>query len=120
VNSMNTSIQNGYISAEVTRKDSQAIVTVAGRVTVDSSPHLRSVLLRLLRDKTGEVVVIDVSKVSYLDTSGIATLLEASKAARKRSVKLRLERASGRVRMLAELVELPKILDALGSEVIFG
>ena len=114
-----TSNQAGDISVQVTQTDSEAIVQIAGRVTIDSSPHLRLVLLRLLGHKTGAVVVIDLSRVSYLDTSGVATLLEAVKAARERSVKLRLFGASGRVRMLAELLELPKIFDALGSEVVF-
>ena len=114
------SIQAGDIDVLVTRKDSQAMIVVAGRVTVDTSPHLRSVLLRLLRRDAGDVVVIDVSKVSYLDTSGFATLVEALKAARECSVKLRLVGVSGQVRVLAEIVELTRIFEFFGSEVAFN
>ncbi len=116
----NTSNQVLDISVQVTQADSEAIVHIAGRITIDSSPQLRMALLRLLGREAGTVVVIDLSKVPYLDTSGIATLLEGLKAAQERSVKLRLVGVSGRVRMLAELLELPKIFGALGSEVVFA
>ena len=64
-------------------------------------------------------MVIDFSAVSYLDMSGIATLLEALKAARERSVKLRLTGMSGQARTLAEIAQLDTIFRAWGSEVEF-
>jgi anti-anti-sigma regulatory factor len=51
--------------------------------------------------------------------SGIATLLEALKAARERSVKLRLAGISGQVRTFAEIVQLDTIFRAWESEVEF-
>ncbi len=113
-------MQAGGLSVHVGWTDPQPNVKLEGRVTVDSSPVLRTVLLDLLRRQRGGLVVIEVSKLSYLDTSGIATLLEALKSARERSVTLRLIGASGRVRMLAEIVELKKIFNAFGSEVVFS
>jgi anti-sigma B factor antagonist len=94
-------------------------VTVAGRVTVDSSPHLRSALLQLLRRRAEPVVVIDLSEVSYLDMSGLATLLEALKAARRHSVTLRVLGMTGQSRMLAEIAELDEVFRSAGSEVEF-
>jgi anti-sigma B factor antagonist len=64
-------------------------------------------------------VIIDLSDLSYLDMSGIATLLEALKAAGERSVKLRLAGLRGEVRMFAEIVQLDTIFRAWGSEVEF-
>jgi anti-sigma B factor antagonist len=88
-------------------------------VTVDSSPHLRSALLHLLRRKAAPVVLIELSGVSYLDMSGLATLLEALKAAREGSVKLRLAGMSGQARALAEIGQLDTIYRAWGAEVEF-
>ncbi len=113
-------VQAGELSVHVGWTDSQPNVKLEGRVTVDSSPVLRTMLLDLLRRQRGGLIVIEVSELSYLDTSGIATLLEALKSARERSVTLRLIGASGRVRMLAEIVELKKIFNAFGSEVVFS
>jgi anti-anti-sigma regulatory factor len=51
--------------------------------------------------------------------SGIATLLETLKAARERSVKLRLTGMRGQARTLAEIAQLDTIYRAWGSEVEF-
>jgi anti-sigma B factor antagonist len=107
------------ITVRVVRANSQSTVTVTGRVTVDSSPHLRSVLLQLLRRRAGPVVVIDLSGVPYMDMSGLATLLESLKAARQRSVTLRVLGMAGQSRMLAEIVELDKVFRNSGSELEF-
>ena len=115
----NTALEAGEISIRVVRASSESTVIVTGRVTVDSSPHLRSVLLQLLRRGAGPAVVIDLSGVSYLDMSGLATLLEALKAARQRSKTLRVLGMTGQTRMLAEIAELGKIFQAVGSEVEF-
>jgi anti-sigma B factor antagonist len=109
----------GETAVHIVPESQRLTVVIAGRVTVDSSPHLRSVLLELLRRGAVPIVVIDLSAVSYLDVSGIATLLEALKAARERSVKLRLAGLSGQVRILAEIAQLDTIFRAWGAEVEF-
>jgi anti-sigma B factor antagonist len=114
-----TRLEAGEITVHVVPGSNQLTVAIAGRTTVDTSPDLRSVLLGLLRRGTAPVVVIDVSALSYLDMSGIATLLEALKAARERSVKLRLAGMSGQVKALAEIAQLDTIYRAWGSEVEF-
>ncbi|HET8547162.1 MAG TPA: STAS domain-containing protein [Bryobacteraceae bacterium] len=109
----------GEISILVVRAGSHSTVTVTGRVTVDSSPHLRSVLLELLRRPSAQVVIIDVLAVAYLDMSGLATLLEALQAAQRNSVTLRVVGMTGQGRMLAEIAELDAVFRAAGSEVEF-
>ena len=112
-------LEAGEITVDVVPGSNQLTVVIAGRATVDTSPDLRSVLFGLLRRSTTPVVVIDFSAVSYLDMAGIATLLEALKAARERPVKLRLTGISGQVRTLAEVAQLDTIYHAWGSEVEF-
>ncbi len=109
----------GEIALQVVPAENQVTVAVVGRVTVDSSPHLRSALLELLRRGSAPVTVIDLSGVSYLDTSGLATFLEALRAAREHSVKLRIAGISGRARTLAEMAQLDTVFRAWGSEVEF-
>ena len=114
-----TRLESGEITIHVVPAINQLTVTVAGRVTVDSSPHLRSVLLDLLHRAATPAVVIDLSAVSYLDMSGIATLLEALKAAHESSVTLRVLGISGQVSTLAEIAQLDAIYRSLGSGVEF-
>ena len=112
-------LEAGEITVHVVPGSNQLTVAIGGRTTVDTSPDLRSVLLGLLWRGAVPVVVIEMSALSYLDMSGIATLLEVLKAARERSVKLRLAGMSGQVRALAETAQLDTIYRAWGSEVEF-
>jgi len=114
-----TRLEASEIAVHVVPGSDQLTVAIGGRATVDTSPDLRSVLLGLLRRGATPVVVIELSALSYLDMAGIATLLEALKAARERSVKLRLTGISGQVRTLAEVAQLDTIYHAWGSEVEF-
>ena len=114
-----TRLDAGGITIDIVPASEQLTVGVAGRLTVDSSPYLRSALLKLLRRCAAPVMVIDMSALSSLDVSGIATLLEALKAARERSVKLRVVGMTGEVRTLAEIAQLDTIFRAWGSEVEF-
>ena len=114
-----TRLETSEITVHVVPGGDRLTVTIAGRVTVDSSPDLRSLLLGLLRRGDTPVVVIEMSALTYLDMAGIATLLEALKAARERSVKLRITGISGQVRTLAEVAQLDTIYHAWGSEVDF-
>ena len=105
------------MSLVVGQSGADTLVTVAGRVTTESSPDLRSLLFRLI--KKDRSVVIDIHRVIYLDTSGIATLLEALKLSASRSGKLRLLGVGGQPGVLAEITELATIFAAAGSEVVF-
>ncbi len=114
-----TRVESGEITTHVLAGVNPLTVEVTGRVTVDSSPHFRSVLLDLLDRAVAPLLVIDLSAVSYLDMSGIATLLEALKAAHEHSVTLRVAGVIGQVSGLAEIAQLDAIFRSLGSEVDF-
>ena len=104
---------------ETRRANAHTIVIVTGRVTVDSSPHLRPVLHEAIAAAPPAGVVIDFTAVEYLDTSAIATLLEAATLASKRSVALGVIGLHGETRFVAEATELDRIFLALGYEVQF-
>jgi anti-sigma B factor antagonist len=108
------------MTVQVDRSRGEAIVSVSGRVTIDSSPQLRAVLLQLVQEQVRAVISIDLSKVPYMDSSGIATALEALRSAQDRSVKLRMVGVSGQVRMLVEATQLDEVFRVTGSEVVFG
>jgi anti-anti-sigma factor len=113
------SVGANAISVDVRQAGDCATVVVSGRVTVDSSPQLRPVL----HDAIGAVppagVVIDFTAARYLDTSAIATLLEAATLASQRRVPLRVIGLGGEARLVAEATELDHIFLALGFEVQF-
>ena len=67
------------------------MLTVTGRVTINSSPVLRDELLATLKKEALASLTIDLSAVPYIDCSGLATLVEALRFARSAKVSLRLK-----------------------------
>ena len=54
------------------------LITVSGDVDMYSSPVLREQMISLI-DKRVSVLLVDFNRVSYIDSSGIATFVEALK-----------------------------------------
>jgi len=83
------SIDKGQINV-VADKDG-ALVYLKGRIDIDFSPVLRNRLLVLMQAPRPKTVCIDLSAVTHIDSSGIATLIEMLKIARGQNTELRLQ-----------------------------
>jgi len=57
------------------------VAALSGDVDLESSPRARELLLGLVRD--GRSVLVDLSGVGYIDSSGVASLIEAFQLARR-------------------------------------
>src|ERR1700739_2698565 len=79
------------LSIDRTAQEGDAVLTVTGRVTINSSPALREELLATLQKETLDSLTVDLTSVPYIDCSGLATLVEALKFARSAKVTLRLK-----------------------------
>jgi anti-sigma B factor antagonist len=89
----------------VAEKDG-TLVTLCGRIDMDSSPVLRDRLLALLHTLYSKKVNIDLSAVTHIDSSGVATLIEALRTARSHKTELRLQGLQDRLLRLFELTGL--------------
>ena len=88
MNADTESIDKGQINV-VARKDG-ALVYLKGRIDIDFSPVLRNRLLVLMQAPRPKTVCIDLSAVTHIDSSGIATLIEMLKIARRHNTEMRL------------------------------
>lgn len=97
---------------KVTREthDSAALFIVEGQVDMHTSPELRTQLRGALEDKATPLVV-DLSGVAFIDSSGLATLIEALQATARYGGRLSLCGLSPEVRNLFELSKLTSIFD---------
>ena len=84
--------------------------SIEGRITVDNSGDMRKTLSNVLRSKP-RTLIVDVSKVSYIDSSGIATLLEALRTARKQSTRIVLRGVQGQMRYFLEVSRLDQLFE---------
>ena len=93
---------NLEISVDQVGKD--AVLRLTGRVDVDSSPDLRDRLRTLLSEKVlPETIIVDLASVPYIETSGVATLIEALRIARHHQISFRLRGLSGATLRLFEV-----------------
>jgi len=79
-----------------------ALVYLKGRMDIDFSPVLRDRILALLQAPCPKIVCVDLSAVTHIDSSGIATLIEALKIAGGHKTELRLQGLHDRLLRLFE------------------
>jgi anti-sigma B factor antagonist len=90
-------------------------VVIFGRITVNTSDEMRRKLLATLRSKPVQLTV-DLSQVTYMDSSGLATLLEAVRTARKQGTRLLLAGVSGQPRCLFQIGQLDRLFEFATEE----
>ncbi len=90
-------------------------VPIRGRITIENSGEMRTALANALRTKPSNLSV-DLSEVTYIDTSGLATLVEADRIARKQGTRLILSGLHDQPRYLFDITHLDRLFDMAGQE----
>jgi len=90
------------------------IVRLRGRLNIDSSPALRDQLVAMLQAPSPQAVIVDFSDVSYVDSSGIATVIEGLGMARLRRTTLCLQGLQGRLLRLFQTIGVSTLFEKNG------
>ncbi len=90
------------------------IVLPIGDVDLSNSRDLQNHLRQEMSRKPG-LLVVDLEKVSYMDSSGVATLVEAMQIARKQATRLVLCELNDKVRAIFEIARLDRVFTIVGS-----
>ena len=101
-------------SLEITVEDSEkeVVVRLSGLVNVDSSPDLRECLMAILKQPLPPAVTVDLTGAVYIETSGIATLIEALRFARHHQIGFFLRGLNGSVLRLFEVTGVLALFEA--------
>ena len=100
------------------RKVEKAVVIdVKGEVDLFSSPKMRAAILEALNNEQVSRVAVNFGEVRYIDSSGVATLVEGLQLARAKSRKFVLFGLQQRTREVLELARLDKVFDIRAGEV---
>lgn len=91
------------------------ILDLQGEVDLHRSVSLRGSLLETLQDKPVQIVV-NMQDVEYMDSSGLATLVEALQVSRKNGTQLKLAGLQPRVRSIFEISRLDGIFKIFRDE----
>ena len=95
------------MNCEIRDEGGVAIVQLSGEIDLESSPKVRLALLDCVGSKAG--VLVDMSAVTYIDSSGVASLVEAFQNARKSDTRFGLAEVSESALRVLELARLDKV-----------
>jgi anti-sigma B factor antagonist len=95
------------MSAEVRVQANYAIVSLAGEIDLHTSPEARKLILTCLQDS--RPTLVDLGDVAYIDSSGVASLVEGFQLARQRQLDFGLVRVSPAVLNVLKLARLDKV-----------
>ena len=91
-----------------TREEGGAVVvSFEGEVDLEHSPKAREVLLECVG--RSNKVLVDLSGVGYIDSSGVASLVEAFQAARQKGHEFALVSVNAAARRVLELARLDRV-----------
>ncbi len=89
---------------------------INGDVTLYNSPEIRKVLMDGLNKKGTERVVVNMSGVNYIDSAGVASLVEGLKLARSLKNAFALYGLNKHPREVLELTRLIKVFEIYETE----
>jgi anti-sigma B factor antagonist len=90
-------------------------ISAKGDVDLDSSPKLRAIIVESIESKLTPIVV-NLTEVTYIDSSGVATLVEGFQLCNKYQGKFRLAGISERVAEVLHLARLDQVFDIRETE----
>lgn len=95
---------------------SVTVVDVIGDIDLYNSPEMRKTLLDALRTRRAPIVLINLTRVKYIDSSGVASLVEGLKISRELQSRLILFGLSPAAREVLELSRLIKVFEVYANE----
>ena len=112
---MNADGRESGLHIQVAAKAGAQVITLVGEVDLHSSPKLRQTLLELLEQNATVPIVIDLAGVTYMDSSGVGTLVELKRKSERRKGRVTLVGPQPRVRSVFEITQLDKFFSIVAT-----
>ena len=93
-------------------KEGVLVFQVNGEINISTSPELK----KQFEKQTLKKIVVDLEKVNYIDSSGLATLVEILKRTKSQGGALGLSGLSEKVKSLFEITKLDKLFLILQTQ----
>jgi anti-sigma B factor antagonist len=98
------------------RHDKATILDVSGDIDFANSPEVRQSVLREIRESRSSRVIVNLSQVRYIDSSGVASLIEGLKASRDLGSRFILVGLSTSAKEVLQLSRLTKVFEIYEDE----
>jgi anti-sigma B factor antagonist len=102
---------------EINRKEQESIILleINGEIDLYNAPEIKETINKLIEEKKYKII-INLAKVSYIDSSGIGALISSLSSLRKYQGGLKILHVSGSVRKVFELTKLMSFFEIFESE----
>lgn len=91
----------------VNRHGPVTVISLTGEIDMQTSPNAREQMLDILKKKGS--LLVDLSKTQYIDSSGVASLVEGLQLAKSRKLSFALVEVSHSVKQVLQLARLDKV-----------
>jgi anti-sigma B factor antagonist len=114
VNTKKTMTNAEEIEVGQEQREGVTILTPRGEIDLSRAPALRTYLSQALLTRPARLV-INLAHVPYMDSSGVATFVEAMQLARRKGSRLVLCELQNRVRSIFEIARLDMVFTIVGT-----
>lgn len=91
------------------------VLNIDGEIDINTSPDLRKCFDKLIKEQKKKVL-LNLNEVGYIDSSGLATLVEMLQRMKRFGGLLRLASLSDKVKGLFEITKLDKLFGIFSNE----
>ncbi len=98
------------LDIEIHSRNRVMVIKIGGEIDLYSSPQFRKRILETIENKP-LVVLVDLENVRYMDSSGVATLIEGLKQANQYKGRFVIAGLRAEVREVFELTRLDKVFE---------
>ncbi|MCA1057092.1 anti-sigma factor antagonist [Rossellomorea aquimaris] len=99
------------LSIDIQEKESEFFVKVAGEIDAYTAPKLKETLQPSAETESDKDIVVDLSDVSYMDSTGLGVFVGLFKAINARGGQLKLVGLSNRLQRLFDITGLGDIMN---------
>jgi anti-sigma B factor antagonist len=93
-----------------------AVVDILGRITLGEGNAMLREIVRELLEKENRKIVLNLSEVQYVDSSGLGELVKTQATVRQQGGQLRLVNLNTRIRDLLQMTRLSGVFDIEENE----
>ena len=100
---------------EEQRHNDVVVCLPEGEININNSPQLRKAFDDIIK-RNEKKILVDFSKISYIDSSGLATLIEMHQRLKKIGGKLRFSGMDQKVKNVFEITKLHKLFEIFDTQ----
>ena len=98
------------MNIKISDKKDGTVIAISGEIDMYTSPELREKIMSCIKLRV-QVVSVDFQKVSYIDSSGIATFVEGLKCMKKYGGRLQFFNIPEAIMEILRFSKLDKVFD---------